>query len=52
VRSGATAIEAAEPSRLGEATEAVERIMRSTRFGEGPIEGTNKALVVTTTKPQ
>jgi SAM-dependent methyltransferase len=46
-----TAIEAADPSRLGEATDAVERIMR-TRFGEGPIEGTNKALVVTTTKPQ
>jgi hypothetical protein len=46
-----TAIEAADPSRLGEATDAVERIMR-TRFGEGLIEGTNKALVVTTTKPQ
>ena len=46
-----TAIEAADPSRLGEATDAVERIMR-TRFGEGVIEGTNKALVVTTTKPQ
>ena len=46
-----TAIESADPSRLGEETDAVERIMR-TRFGEGPIEGTNKALVVTTTKPQ
>ena len=46
-----TAIEAADSSRLGEATDAVERIMR-TRFGEGTVEGTNKALVVTTTKPQ
>jgi SAM-dependent methyltransferase len=45
-----TAIEAADPSRLEEATKAVEQIMRS-RFGEGSIEGEMKALVVTTTKP-
>jgi SAM-dependent methyltransferase len=46
-----TAIEAANPSRLGEATDAVERIMR-TRFGEGPVEGETRALIVTTTKPR
>jgi len=45
------AIEAADPSRLGEATDAVERVMR-TRFGDGPVEGENKALIVTTTKPR
>ena len=45
------AIEAADPSRLGEATDAVERIMRA-RFGDGPVEGENKALIVTTTKPR
>ena len=44
-----TAIEAANPSRLGEATEAVERVM-SARFGEGPVEGETKALIVTATK--
>ncbi len=46
-----TAIETADPSRLGEVTDAVERIMR-TRFGDGPVEGENKALIVTTTKPR
>ena len=46
-----TAIETAEPSRLGEATKAVEQVML-TRFGEGPVEGETKALIVTTTKPQ
>ena len=45
-----TAIEAADPSRLGEATEAVETVL-SARFGEGPIEGETKALIVTATKP-
>jgi SAM-dependent methyltransferase len=44
-----TAIEAADPSRLGEATNAVEEVML-TRFGQGPIEGETKALIVTTTK--
>src|SRR5207245_2312202 len=38
-----TAIEAADPSRLGEATNAVEQVM-FTRFGEGPLEGETKAL--------
>src|SRR5262245_11811678 len=46
-----TAIETAEPSRLGEATKAVEQVML-TRFGEGPVEGETKALIVTATKPQ
>ena len=45
------AIEAADPSRLGEATDAVERVMRA-RFGDGPVEGENKALIVTATKPR
>jgi hypothetical protein len=45
-----TAIEMADPSRLGEATHAVEQVML-TRFGEGPVEGEMKALIVTTTKP-
>ena len=45
------AIEAADPSRLGEATDAVERVMRA-QFGDGPVEGENKALIVTTTKPR
>ena len=44
-----TAIEAADPSRLGEATDAVERVMRA-RFGDGPVEGEMTALIVTTTK--
>ena len=46
-----TAIEATDPSRLGEATDAVEQVMHA-RFGDGPVVGENKALVVTTTKPQ
>jgi SAM-dependent methyltransferase len=46
-----TAIEAADPSRLDEATSAVERAM-SERFGKGPVEGTTRALIVTTTKPK
>ena len=46
-----TAIEAADPSRLAEATDAVERTMR-TRFGDGPVEGETRALIVTTTKPR
>jgi SAM-dependent methyltransferase len=45
-----TAIEAADPSRLGEATKAVEQVM-SAQFGEGPVEGETKALIVTATKP-
>jgi hypothetical protein len=46
-----TAIETADPSRLGEATKAVEKVMFA-RFGEGPVEGETKALIVTTTKPK
>jgi hypothetical protein len=46
-----TAIETADPSRLGEATKAVEQVMLA-RFGEGPVEGETKALIVTATKPQ
>src|SRR5215470_13686596 len=46
-----TAIEAADPSRLGEATKAVEQVMLA-RFGEGPVEGETKAVIVTATKPQ
>jgi SAM-dependent methyltransferase len=46
-----TAIETADPSRLGEATKAVEQVMLA-RFGEGPVQGETKALIVTTTKPQ
>ena len=46
-----TAVEAADPSRLGEATDTVERVMR-TRFGDGPVEGETKALIVTTAKPR
>jgi SAM-dependent methyltransferase len=46
-----TAVETADPSRLGEATDAVERVMR-TRFGEGPVEGETRALMVTTTRPR
>jgi SAM-dependent methyltransferase len=45
------AIEAADPSRLGEATTAVETAM-SARFGTGPVEGETKALIVTATKPR
>jgi SAM-dependent methyltransferase len=45
-----TAIEAAIPSGLGEATKAVEQVM-SARFGEGPVKGETKALIVTATKP-
>ena len=45
-----TAIETANPSRLGEATKAVGQVM-SARFGDGPIEGETKALIVTATKP-
>jgi SAM-dependent methyltransferase len=44
-----TAIEAADPARLGEATKAVEQAMLA-RFGEGPVEGESKALIVTTTR--
>jgi SAM-dependent methyltransferase len=46
-----TAVEAADPSRLGDATDAVERVMR-TRFGDGPVEGEMRALIITTTKPR
>jgi SAM-dependent methyltransferase len=46
-----TAIEAADPSRLGEATDAVEQVMRA-RFGDGAVEGEITALIVTTTKPR
>lgn len=43
------AIEAADASRLVEATNAVEQAMRA-RFGNGPVEGETKALIVTTAK--
>jgi SAM-dependent methyltransferase len=46
-----TAIEAADPARLSEATDAVERVMRA-RFGNGPVVGENKALMVTCARPQ
>ena len=46
-----TAIEAADPSRLDEAIDAVERVMLK-RFGDGPVVGQNKALIVTTTRPR
>src|SRR4029079_5997452 len=42
-----TAIEAVDASRLDEATDVVEEAMRA-RFGDGPIEGEAKAMVVTT----
>jgi SAM-dependent methyltransferase len=45
-----TAIEAEDPSRLDKATKAVEQVMLA-RFGEGPVEGEMKALIVTTAKP-
>jgi hypothetical protein len=45
-----TAIEAADPSRLDEATDAVERVMRA-QFGDGPVEGP-KALIVTAERPR
>jgi SAM-dependent methyltransferase len=44
-----TAIEAADPSRLTEMTDAVELRMRA-RFGDGPVVGENKALIVTASK--
>jgi SAM-dependent methyltransferase len=46
-----TAIEAVDPSRLVEATNAVEQVMRA-RFGDGPVQGEANALVVTTAKPR
>jgi len=45
-----TAIETANPSRLGEATKVVEQVI-SARFGDGPVEGETRALIVTATKP-
>jgi ubiquinone/menaquinone biosynthesis C-methylase UbiE len=44
------AIEAVDPGRLDEATDAVERALLA-RFGAGPIEGTMSALIVTAEKP-
>jgi SAM-dependent methyltransferase len=46
-----SAIEAADPARLGEATDAVEQVMRA-RFGDGAVEGENKALIVTAATPR
>jgi SAM-dependent methyltransferase len=43
------AIEAWDATRLDEATDAVEQAMRA-RFGEGPINGETKALMVTASK--
>jgi hypothetical protein len=45
-----TGIETVDPSRLVEATQAVEQAML-TRFGEGPVEGETRTLMVTATKP-
>lgn len=45
-----TAIEAADPGRLNEAIDAVERVMVA-RFGSGPVEGATNALIVTAEKP-
>jgi hypothetical protein len=45
-----SAIEAANPSGLGEATDAVERVMRA-RFGDEPVQGETKALVVAAVRP-
>jgi hypothetical protein len=44
-----TAIDATDPARLGEATDALEQVMRA-RFGDGPVEGETKALIVTAAK--
>ena len=44
-----TVIDASSPSRLGEATDAVERAFRE-KFGNGKIHGTTHALVVTSQK--
>ena len=45
-----TAIEAACPGRLKEATDAVERAL-SARFGSGAVEGTTNTLIVTAENP-
>ena len=45
------AIEAIAPSRLDEATNAVEKVMLA-RFGKGAVEGETKAMIVTTKKPR
>jgi hypothetical protein len=43
--------ETADPPRLGDATKAVEQVMLA-RFGDGPVEGETKALIVSATKLQ
>jgi SAM-dependent methyltransferase len=45
-----TAIEAANPARLDEVTDAVEQVMLA-RFGLGPIQGATNAVIVTVEKP-
>ena len=45
-----SAIEAAAPSRLDEATDAAERAIQA-RFGRGPIEGVTNAVIVTAESP-
>ena len=45
-----TAIEAANPARLDEVTDAVEQVMLA-RFGLGPIVGATNAVIVTVEKP-
>jgi SAM-dependent methyltransferase len=40
------AIEAADPTRLDEVTDAVERALLA-RFGPGPVDGTTNAMIVT-----
>jgi hypothetical protein len=45
------AIEAWDASRLDEATAVVERVMR-VRFGDGPVNGETKALMITASDGQ
>ena len=45
------AIEAADPARLGEVTDAVEQALLA-RYGSGPVEGTSNAVIVTAKSAQ
>lgn len=45
-----TAIDAYDPSRLGEITDKVAELLRS-RFGSGPVEGATQALLVSAERP-
>jgi SAM-dependent methyltransferase len=46
-----SAIEAHDPSRLGEITDRVAEALLS-RFGPGPVEGTTRAVLVTAKRPR